>query len=123
MEFVSAERCRLDRFLAGALPAESRTRLSKWITEGHVRVDGRVEKPSFVVMPGMEVEVDPLQPTEAHDLTPADIPLDVLFEDEHLLVVNKPRGMATHPAASLKEPSLVNALLGRGGALSEGSAT
>ncbi len=123
MEFVSAERCRLDRFLAGALPAESRTRLAKWITEGHVRVDGRVEKPSFVVLPGMRVAVETLEPTEAHDLTPADIPLDVLFEDDHLLVVNKPRGMATHPAASLKEPSLVNALLGRGGALSEGSAT
>ena len=49
--------------------------------------------------------------TGAHDLTPADIPLEILHEDEDLLVVNKPRGLATHPAASLKEPSLVNALL------------
>jgi len=67
---------------------------------------------------GSEVTLDEPQEAEAHDLTPAEIPLDVLFEDESFLIVNKPRGLATHPAASLKEPSLVNALLARSHALS-----
>jgi 23S rRNA pseudouridine1911/1915/1917 synthase len=66
--------------------------------------------------------LDSVPEAAAHDLSPADIPLEILLEDDVLLVVNKPRGLATHPAASLKEPSLVNALLGRSTTLSAGSA-
>ena len=63
--------------------------------------------------PGMVVELPEVQDAPAHDLSPSEIPLNVLYEDDFMLVVDKPRGLATHPAASLKEPSLVNALLGR----------
>jgi 23S rRNA pseudouridine1911/1915/1917 synthase len=104
---------RLDRFLARRLPNHSRTRLVRLIGTGEVTVSGRIEKPSFLLEPGTEVELTEPEQSPAHDLSPSDLPLEVLFEDVDLLVVNKPRGLATHPASSLKEPSLVNALLGR----------
>ena len=122
MTFTPDHKARLDKFLVECLPEHSRSKLAKWIEAGGVRVDGRSERASFMLEPGAVVEIDELQVSEPHDLTPAAIELDVIFEDEYLLVVNKPRGLATHPAASLKEPSLVNALLGRGSELSEGSA-
>lgn len=103
---------RLDRFLARVLPEHSRTKLAKMIGDGEVTVDGRTHKPSFPLEEGMEVVLDAPEDTPAHNLEPADIPLDIVYEDADLLVVNKPRGLAAHPAASLKEPSLVNALLG-----------
>lgn len=122
MIFTAQSKVRLDKFLVECLPEHSRSKLAKWIEAGGVRVEGRSERSSFLLEPGTVVEIDPLEDGRPHDLSPADIELDVLFEDDHLLVVNKPRGLATHPAASLKEPSLVNALLGRGSELSEGSA-
>lgn len=103
---------RLDKFLAQRLPDHSRARLAEWIDAGHVLVDGKLQKRSFALEAGMEVTVEPLQERHSHDLTPAAINLEILFEDEHLMVVNKPRGLASHPAPSLKEPSLVNALIG-----------
>lgn len=118
--FVTDSRERLDKFLVSKMPEVSRTKLSKWISEGHVSIDGAAQtKPSFMVDPGSSVTVEALQPEVVHDLTPADIPLEILYQDEHFLVVNKPRGLATHPASSLKEPSLVNALLSRVASLSE----
>lgn len=113
---------RLDKFLARTLPDHSRTKLARLIDERGVCVNGKTQKPSFLLTPGDTVEVtSPIQESVSHDLTPADIPVEIMYEDDQLLVVNKPRGLATHPAASLKEPSLVNALLGRG-PLSPGSA-
>jgi 23S rRNA pseudouridine1911/1915/1917 synthase len=67
----------------------------------------------------MMVALDEPEESEPHDLTPADIPLAIVYEDDDFLVVNKPRGLATHPAATLKEPSLVNALLARPHSLSQ----
>jgi 23S rRNA pseudouridine1911/1915/1917 synthase len=119
MKFIAEEAARLDKFLATVLPKHSRSKLAKIIDGGHVLVDGKAAKPSHKLEPGMVVELDEPEETPAHDLTPADIPLEILFEDEFLLVVNKPRGLATHPAFSLKEPSLVNALLGKGRNLSD----
>jgi 23S rRNA pseudouridine1911/1915/1917 synthase len=110
---------RLDRFLARVLPEHSRSKLARLIDQGEVLVEGAVQKPSFKLEAGMEVTLDAPAESEAHDLTPADIPLEIVFEDEHLLVVNKPRGLAAHPAISLKEPSLVNALLARSHTLSQ----
>src|SRR4051794_2984239 len=104
---------RLDKFLARNLPQHSRTKLAKLIGEGGVLVDGVSQKPSFQLEPGMAVKLEEPEESAPHDLTPADIPLDVIYEDEDLLVVNKPRGLASHPATSLHEPSLVNALLAR----------
>lgn len=119
MEFLAEAPERLDRFLAQRLPEHSRTKLARLVEAGEVTVDGAPQKPSFRLEPGMRVALAEPEEKAAHDLTPADIPLDVVYEDEALLVVNKPRGLASHPASSLHEPSLVNALLARGTILSD----
>lgn len=119
MEFIADESERLDRFLARQLPEHSRSKLAALVVRGQVFVDGEPQRPSFRLGPGMVVSLEEPSEKEAHDLTPADIALDVRYEDDVLLVVNKPRGLATHPAASLLEPSLVNALLARNHSLSE----
>lgn len=124
MVFRAEGKERLDRFLSRMLPDHSRSRLAKVIAGGDVRVEGEPQtKAGFELRPGWEVSLGEIAPPEPHDLTPADIPLNVVYEDEHVLVVAKPRGMATHPAPGLHEPSLVNALLSRSHALStEGGA-
>lgn len=117
------QRERLDHFLARNFQGHSRSRLQRMIENGEVTVEGvAATKSGFELRPGWVVEMGEPQETPPHDLEPADIPLDVVFEDDDMLVVDKPRGLATHPARSLKEPSLVNALLARPHALSTGSA-
>lgn len=117
--FIVEEGERLDLFLKKQLRKHSRTKIAGAIDAGLVRVDGELQtKPSLKLKPGMTVEIDEVPRAAQPDLTPADIPIEVCYEDEYLLVVNKPRGLAAHPAASLKEPSLVNALLARGQSLS-----
>ena len=123
MDYLADTSERLDRFLSRVLPGHSRTKLALLATEGKVLVDGKIRKSSFALAPGMTVTLDAPEESQPHDLTPADIPLEVLFENADLLVVNKPRGLAAHPAVSLKEPSLVNALLARGHTLSEAGGT
>ncbi|HRF60190.1 MAG TPA: RluA family pseudouridine synthase [Fimbriimonadaceae bacterium] len=109
---------RLDRFLARSLPEYSRTKLADWISAGGVRVEGVVRKASFPVLSGMVVEIDAPPATPIHDLEPVAIPLDIRYEDEHLLVVNKPRGMPSHPSPNISRSTLVNALLARSHTLS-----
>ena len=123
MTFTADGPERLDKFLARMLPEHSRTKLAKLIAEDNVVVNGKPAKPSYLLTSGDTVGVTSApRESPAHDLTPVQIDLDILYEDGDLLVVNKPRGLATHPAASLKEPSLVNALLASH-QLSSGSAT
>lgn len=105
---------RLDKFLARSLDGISRSRIVEWIESGHVWVGEKLEtKPAHKLSEGDVVRLDEVEDREAHDLTPADIDFDVMYETDDLLVVNKPRGLAVHPASSLDEPSLVNGLLGR----------
>ena len=101
---------RLDQFLRRELPEHSRAFLQKLIEQGDVRVNGKPSKPSHTVHAGDEVgvEIPPPRPLEAQ---PEEIPLDVLFEDDDLIVVNKPAGLVVHPAAGNQEHTLVNALL------------
>lgn len=109
---------RLDKYLATEVPTFSRSRLTELINDGLVMVDGSAQKRSYKVMPGMTVLVPEPEARAAHDLTPASIPLEIIYSDDDLLVVSKPRGLATHPATTLNEPSLVNALLAIGDPLS-----
>ncbi|MCW5935780.1 MAG: RluA family pseudouridine synthase [Fimbriimonadaceae bacterium] len=119
MTFTVSERGRLDRFLSDRFAEHSRSKLAKLVTHGLVQVDGEVvTKTGFDLRPGMVVGLEEVPETPAHDLTPYAVLLDVPYEDEHLLVVSKPRGMATHPAPSTSSPSLVNALLARSHGLS-----
>jgi 23S rRNA pseudouridine1911/1915/1917 synthase len=100
---------RLDRFLAGKLEM-SRSRCADLVSQGQVTVDGNVPKKSEVVGPGqvIHVEVPPPEPLVAEAEA---IPLDVVFEDEDLLVVNKQAGLVVHPAPGHPSGTLVNALL------------
>jgi 23S rRNA pseudouridine1911/1915/1917 synthase len=101
---------RLDKFLTTRYPAVSRGTLQRLIEEGHVKVNGRAVKPTHPPRAGEIVSVHwpEAKPAEAQA---EDIPLDVLFEDKDLLVLNKAPGIVVHPAAGNEEHTLVNALL------------
>lgn len=105
---------RLDKALARDVPEEanlSRTRLMKLIEGGVVFVNGEVQRdPRAVVSEGARIEVDVEEAAESHIL-PEVIPLDIIFEDDDLVVVNKPAGMVVHPAPGSPSGTLVNALL------------
>lgn len=103
---------RLDRFLQEKLPEYSRTRLQDWIRNGNVRVRGKTEKPSYVLRGGETLEVEPAEPTPLR-AEPEAIPLEILYEDEDVLAVNKPAGMVVHAGAGCRSGTLVNALLHR----------
>ena len=110
---------RLDRALAAAVPTLSRERLKALIRSGAVEADGfAVRDPALKVKGGETLRLVVPEPKPAHNL-PQDIPLTILFEDEHLLVVDKPAGLVVHPAAGNLDGTLVNALLHHcGGSLS-----
>jgi 23S rRNA pseudouridine1911/1915/1917 synthase len=103
---------RLDRALAVAVPTLSRERLKALISSGEVRgpEGSAVRDPAMRAVPGATYEVTVPEPRPAHNAA-QDIALDIIFEDEHLLVVDKPAGMVVHPAAGNFDGTLVNALL------------
>ncbi len=101
---------RLDQTLAGLLPDFSRSQIQKWIRSGNVLVDAALPRARDKVQGGEEVTVSvPREPAAAWEAQ--SIPLDVVFQDEHLLVINKPAGLVVHPAAGNWEGTLLNALL------------
>ncbi|MEM7416533.1 MAG: RluA family pseudouridine synthase [Gemmatimonadota bacterium] len=102
---------RLDRFVCDELEL-SRTRVAKLIAAGQVQVDGRAGKKSETVEAGMVIDVVVPDP-EAVDLVAEDLPLDVVYDDAELLVVDKAAGMVVHPAPGHRTGTLVNALLWR----------
>lgn len=108
---------RLDRFLAARLSQFSRARLQKLVDEGRVRVDGLSCKPSHRLEGGESVVVE-FPPEESLELLPEAIPIDVLYEDAEVAVVNKPAGMVVHPGAGAAGGTLAGALLHRFGSLS-----
>ena len=109
---------RLDLFLRDRLPAYSRARLQDWIKSRRVRVNGTPERASRVLKGGEHVEVEPaeLPPLKAE---PEALPLEILYEDEAVVAVNKPAGMVVHAGAGVRQGTLVNALLHRFAALSQ----
>ena len=110
---------RLDRALADAVPTLSRERLKTLIRSGAVEADGKPFRDPAAKVRGDELFLLAVpEPAPAHN-EPQDIPLRVIFEDEHLLVVDKPAGLVVHPAAGNRDGTLVNALLHHcGGSLS-----
>ncbi len=101
---------RIDRFLAGEDTGFSRSALQSLMAEGHVRCNGRAVAKSFRLKAGDTVllEIPDARPIAA---VPQEIPLEIVYEDAHLLVVNKPKGMVVHPAPGYPDGTLVNALL------------
>ena len=101
---------RIDRFLSGEDTGLSRSALQALVADGHVLCNGRLVAKSLKLKAGdtIVLEIPDAKPIEA---VPQDIPLEIVYEDEHLLVVNKPKGMVVHPAAGNYDGTLVNALL------------
>jgi len=111
---------RLDLYVAERFPELSRTRVQELIDSGLLLVGGHPSKRAYRLRPGERVQVE-LQPRPALKAYAENIPLQILFEDEDVLVVNKPAGMTVHAGAGRASGTLVNALLGRGQHLSSGS--
>jgi 23S rRNA pseudouridine1911/1915/1917 synthase len=101
---------RLDQAAADLFPGYSRARLQKWIREGAVTVDGRPGKPSQRLAGSEHLRLD-ADPVPDDSVQAQDLPINVLFEDEHLIVLDKPAGLVVHPAAGHPDGTLQNALL------------
>lgn len=101
---------RLDLFLANREPTLSRSALQRLISEGRIRINGLPVKPSQKIKPGDRIALEIPRP-EPLELKPEPIPLDVLYEDQTILVLNKPAGLVVHPAPGHWSGTLVNALL------------
>jgi 23S rRNA pseudouridine1911/1915/1917 synthase len=112
-EFVVSEndaKLRLDQFLAKRFPEYSRSRLQQLIRGGFVRLNEQSTRSRQIVRGGDKIDlIEP--PLEKIEIRPEPIPLDVLFEDDDLIVINKPAGLTVHPGAGQREHTLVNALL------------
>ncbi len=110
--FVEAEESefRLDRFLKGRFMDLSRTYFQWLIAEGFVSLNGSIVKKSAKLAPGDEIEVQ-FAPTDELDLIAEDIPLDILYEDDHMIAINKPCGLVVHPGPGNWQGTFVNALL------------
>lgn len=101
---------RIDRFLSKDLENLSRSYLQKLLKDGDIIVNGKVVKANYKVSQGDEIQVSIPEP-ETPDILPENIPLDILYEDDDILVVNKPKGMVVHPAPGHYSHTLVNAVM------------
>ncbi|MEE6635808.1 RluA family pseudouridine synthase [Limosilactobacillus pontis] len=101
---------RIDKQLGHHFSQYSRSQLQRWIEDGHVQVNGQPVKPKYKLAAGDVVTIEPEKPKKI-DLVPENIPLDIVYEDDDVIVVNKPQGMVVHPAPGHPDHTLVNALL------------
>lgn len=107
---VDQENIRLDKFVSFAMADLSRTLIQQYIKEGNILVNGKAEKASYKIKMTDEIEVS-LPDNQEMDVLPEDIPLDIFYEDQDVIVVNKPTGMIVHPSSGIYSGTLVNALL------------
>lgn len=115
--FKTVESGRLDKILTNHL-GQSRNQVEKLIKEGLVSVEGKsITKPSFKVLQGVEIEYS-FKEAEVKEKISVDFDIAILYEDEDILVLNKPSGLVVHPAPSVKEPTLVDWLIQKGISLS-----
>ena len=103
-------RQRLDRMIADRETGHSRSTIQRWINEGRVRIDGELATRKSRTRAGDEIVIEPAQPPPS-DAIPQDLPLEILYEDAHLIVLNKAAGMVVHPGAGHPDGTLVNALV------------
>ena len=101
---------RIDRFLAEDLESLSRSYLQKLLKDGNISVNGKTVKANYKISGGDMIKVCIPEP-ESPDILPEDIPLDIIYEDDDILVVNKPKGMVVHPAPGHYSHTLVNAVM------------
>lgn len=107
---IEHEDQRIDRYLTEMLPEQSRSFFQKLIRDGFVMVNHIIVKVNYRLKTGdvLEIDIPDAVPTE---IVPENIPLDILYEDEDLLIVNKPKGMVVHPAVGHSTGTLVNAIM------------
>lgn len=110
INYIADENIRIDKFIACHLEGVTRSHIQKLIDEGNVLVDNKIVKSNYKLKIGQNIEVNVPQAKQL-DLKAEDIELDIVYEDEHMLVVNKPQNMVVHPAAGNYEGTLVNALM------------
>ncbi|MCR4566627.1 MAG: RluA family pseudouridine synthase [Pseudobutyrivibrio sp.] len=110
IEEPSEEGIRIDKFLATSFPDKSRSHYQKSIDNGLVLVNGNIVKSKYQTKLGDEIVITE-EPVKEVDILPEDIPIDILYEDEDVIVVNKPKGMVVHPAPGHYSGTLVNALM------------
>ena len=101
---------RVDAYIPQACPDLTRSREAQLISDGAVCVDGKPVKASFKVFGGEKIDIDFPPPVDT-DAKPENIPLDIVYEDDDLIIINKPQGMVVHPAPGHYSGTLVNALL------------
>lgn len=101
---------RLDNFLTGIIGEYSRSKIQAFIKDGNILVNESLKKPSYVLKEGDKVSIS-IPEAKSVEIPPQNIPLEIVYEDENMLVVNKPSGMLTHPTSLETENTLVNALL------------
>lgn len=107
---VKNEKGRLDKFVSEQIPDLSRTRVKELVKDQNILVNGKVEKVSYKIQAGDKIEVN-IPAVKPLDVIPENIPLDIVYEDDDVIVVNKPQGMVVHPAPGHPDHTLVNALL------------
>src|SRR5690606_33790104 len=105
------ELLRIDKFLMDRLPNVTRTKVQSGIHEGIVKLNDRIIKPNYKVHPHDVITVAFPEPPRSDEVLPENIPLDIVYEDDHLMIVNKPAGMVVHPAHQNWTGTLVNALV------------
>ena len=101
---------RIDKFLADRMPEQSRSYLQKLIKDGNITVNQNIVKPNYKVQVNDFVHVSLPEPEEP-DIVPENIPLDILYEDDAILIINKPKGMVVHPSAGHYTGTVVNAVM------------
>lgn len=104
------EKARIDKYITGFVQNASRTKIQKAINLGNVLVNGECVKSNYLLKPNDEIEIE-LPVPDKQDVLPEDIPLDIIYEDDYFLIINKPAGMVTHPAYKNYSGTLVNALM------------
>ncbi|WP_297949951.1 RluA family pseudouridine synthase [uncultured Lactobacillus sp.] len=107
---VKNEKGRLDKFVSEQIPDLSRTRVKELVKDKNILVNGKNEKVSYKIQAGDKIEVN-IPAVKPLDVVPENIPLDIVYEDDDVIVVNKPQGMVVHPAPGHPDHTLVNALL------------
>lgn len=101
---------RIDKLLSDRIPEQSRSYLQKLIKDGNITVNGSIVKPNYKVQANDLINLSLPEPEEP-DILPENIPLDILYEDDDILVINKPKGMVVHPSAGHYTGTVVNAVM------------
>lgn len=108
---ITTQSGRIDKVIADNFEGVTRSQAQKWLTGGHAQVNGQVVPPKYKVQAGDVITISRPKP-QPLEAIPQAIPLDIVYEDEQVIVVNKPQGMVVHPAPGHPDGTLVNAILG-----------